>query len=69
MPGGIIFEYKCRAQHKSTRIHPPRTPYDKHTQIICRECLASDKTEWAYLIFACPESSGSKPDVGSKQQP
>jgi len=66
MPGGMVFDYKCSAGHKSSRIFPAATPYENHTQIICRECLAAtDKTEWAYLIFACPESSGRKKDVGS----
>jgi hypothetical protein len=54
MPGNIIFEYRCTQGHRTEKIFPPGTAYDKHTQIACPACLKSGEIVDAYLVFAAP---------------
>ena len=60
MAGGTIFEFKCSKGHITRKVFPPRTEYDKHSQILCPHCLERGVPHDAYLVFACPEPRGPK---------
>lgn len=57
MAGGMVFTYKCEQGHKTDKVFPPRTPYDKHSQMLCPECAKENPllNLQAYIIFAYPE--------------